>query len=693
MAMSNNLKVVAAVCGLFASLVFAVACGGGGDGGGGAPVPQTPAQVLTNLTANGGGIGGAAVASGGDFHARVLHEASLEPMPGAGVSLNDATGAVIASAITNASGDATFTGLASVPASVTFVRPDGGSAQSFHGTPQNPLRTVIVATFGMSPSFDLTVTGITPGTDLQLRLNGSLVGARDNCAATEQFTITSVIDPPEGVFSILDGLLDPAFVGHNQPWLLIAHEYQNDTPTTPDSADLLRAAWLSDSNGTAGGTGSAAVLTLDLGTGAGTTGNGLSSGLCTVATATGNITASSSQFGFPPTLVGLPNVVVTLENGFGSFPYSRLMIDPNDLQNIQNSLIAPLPLLGASVPYSVEYPELPAGFTEGAWDSDQRTAQIALGSSAAFLAIAQGTPEDLTNLLATLTILFRRAQGTTVGGARDISLASLGTLGSASVAATVTTDTISGTTPPGLLGLMMARVDTDSAFFSFGAGVGNVLGFPAVGRVGSPMPVTDARFAAFAGDTNGTIGGYAVTHFPRGSTAGLASLTASVIPVAVTANFSLGGPLTLDVISPATGSTTFNLATDAIEWTGGGLASRMGVFVAELTIDTGTPTARTWEMTINRAAVSTAGGSSYSVRVPTLPTGAPFDAMAVTSAAATMAVSIRYFDTTAAGINPDNFSFNSIEPANTSSFVPDAVAAAPRFSEIRLIEPAAVNPE
>src|SRR5690606_38288411 len=104
------------------------------------------------------------------------------PLSGIGVSLNSATGAVIASEVTGSDGMASFEELTAVPFSITFADPVTRQAITHVGSASNPLRNLAVVAFDRSPTFELTLSGITEGADVTLMLNGLPVGSRDNCA-------------------------------------------------------------------------------------------------------------------------------------------------------------------------------------------------------------------------------------------------------------------------------------------------------------------------------------------------------------------------------------------------------------------------------------------------------------------------------------------------------------------------------
>lgn len=679
-------------------LLIAASCGGGGGGGGGGGVGGTThAQILAILTTGGGGIGGSAVASGENFSAKAILASSNAPLSGIGVSLNDATGAVIASMTTGADGMAEFTGLAAAPTSVTFVDPVSREARTHAGSAQSPIRQVIVESFVRSPSFQVDLTGITPGADVMLMLNGSLVGSLDDASASESFSFS---EPTEndgigGLFGLLSGLTEATLVAADQPWLLIAHEYQNDTVGTPDTGVLLRAAYLTSSGGSPAG--NPVQISLDLGSGSGTAApaSGVTSGLCTVGTATGAVAVGSSQFGFPfPNLAGLPIASVQLDNQFGAWNYSRLDVDT---ANIQSSLLAPP--LQSSVNYSINYPVLPAQFTAGDWSADTRIALVALGSSAQFLAIAQGNFEDVLTLIQSLSLITRRFSATSVGAATNVSFASLGgPLGATTVEVPVILDTIGGAAIPGGIAALMVRLDTETVLLGFSpVSVTGGTSFPMIGRTGANQLSFESSHLFVLGGTAGDIGtggasGYGVIHLPRAGVLQTGLFSPGPITL-LPQNLALGGNLTLNTTSPAQTDTTFNLASQSIQWTGGGLSQRSGLFLLDMSVDATLPTSSSWTVQVNRAAVTTPGGSNYSFKIPTLPTTAPFSSVAITQASASLGLSISYVEVTNAAINLNSYTNESIGFPTTGTFLAEVLVGLPRISIINLIEPGVVDPE
>jgi hypothetical protein len=681
------LTAMAAVC-----LSLVAGCGGGGGGAATGGGGTSPAQALRNIANHGGGVGGSPAAAGGTVSARVSEETTQEGLAGFGVSVNGADGAVIASGVTDSTGDVAFAHLSAQPISVTFVDPVTNEVTCFCGSAQSPLPSLVAITASRGPSFDVTLTNLTAGTDVQLELNGVPVAAKDNVTATEQFTFSAPLNAgTAGVFGTA------ALVGKDKPWLLVAKSFENTTATTVDTANMLAASYLADSDGSAY-EATPTPLTLDFTAGTATTGGGRSAGLCTVGTVTGAISVGLLQFGLVPTLAGIPLVTAEMTNSFGTWTTAKALVDT---ANLQGSLLAPP--LASSVNYSIQYPVFPAGFTAGAYTKDVRTAQLALGSSTELLALlnqigtgGRGTPDAATiqNLLGSLVLLTRRVTQSAPANV-NVAFGTLPSLKPAKAYTTMNLGTVGGQPFPGTAALLTAQIDANTCFTSVGVAVGASVEFSALAASSGTLAITNIWIGAAS--VNGALStspsGYTFAGIPR---TGLVTLSGTGdtgttgTPIAVSLAISTGD-LTLNITSPS-GTPSFALATDSIAWTGGGLEGRDGLYFVTLAADVAT-NGPSWTVIVPSTAVTAIGIQNYAFRIPQLPQSAPFAAAAITAAATQLTVTVLYLDVDAAGVNPISFTIDQLGASIDGTFLPDALATAKPITGIGFIQPAAVNPE
>lgn len=622
---------------------------------------------LSALAGQQGGMNGAGLVANGMLYARAISEADGSGLAGVGVCINGPAGELLTSATTDVNGDALLSYGEVVPASVTFANANGIGLFSFFGNDNAPLREFVVASFPVADAplqVDVTLNGLTAGRDLRVTINGTIVHTAENNQNTSDTFNIATPASWEAIAETRDG-----------PWLMLVQEFQNDADGTFDSDTLLATSYAADPDGI-DGVANAVTITVDhsAGTGSdtGSTGN-VSYGTASTATTSGTVTTPSPNV---LSLTGaLPNFTMSINNAFGSWNFTELLFD------LQNPNVT-----STSFPYSFDYPDLPEAVPGMAWTDTERTVQ-AVVISASTLANLPTDPsqiQDIASLLG-IPLLIRRVTTSGVTNA-DISLTSFGPsiiqpVGTSTAFMNVTSDAISNGSA-GVTAVLVSKFDANTYTVSLGQSATSAVNFTTVTRSGGTSP-TDSWLLPFNLNltqlptvTSPTLLRSAVKL--ASPVSGSGSTGSDVARVNVDTRVRAGNTITANITSPATGTTTIPASNATIAWTGGGLTPGDGVFTVSLGAPVVGGIGTDWQILLNSASVSS--GSSYSLRLPTLPTTGAFVGKTL---AAGLTVSVLYVDLKMAGLDPDDVTFADVAGITDqlqnldSAFVPDALEALP----------------
>jgi|GEM_PF-4089884 len=612
--------------------------GGGGSGGGGGSIDWDSA--LDDLALRGGGMKGDPLASGDAFWTRAVDFASGTPLAGVGVSVADESGVFLESALTDAEGNASFSALTATPAYVSFVQPQTSEVITFAGNAIAPLRQFICGSFEQADpqarDLDVTITNLSAGDDLVVRINGVEVHSADTCAATETFTVDA------SAFGA--GQLDAG-----SAWVMIAEVYDNSSAAV-DREDLLSASYVLDSDGTPAIPGAAVALSLNHASGVGPAREGMSAGLCSVASVSGNVLRPLTL----TTVLALPRITLGITNAYGTWSFDQLTFDINN----------PLGLLATSFPYSFDYPELPRSVAGGSWGSSSRQAQAFIADAATLQGLFQGggLPSNFDPAtLANIAIMVKQVDQAGVSEA-DVNMQGLAAVRPATVFTDFTLDSFMGATGQNVTAILVGELASDSWFVSLASGMDGALNFPVVAASIGSLPVSDVWLAL----SNASVGGQgdpsAMLRAPWASNLNLASNGDSgsdTMRLSVASRISQSGSLALGVRSP-TNASAFTVASDTIEFDAMGLEARDGVYQVDLTIDP-TGRSRIWRFILPSEASLSAGSGTYSLRIPALGSGAPFDAAQIESSIASLVIAPSFISLGDVSATSANFGLRELQ--------------------------------
>lgn len=583
-----------------------------------------PATLLPALMANGGGMAGGAITAGGAVRVAAIDSLSGATISGIGVVRSTTTGAVASSSVTSGSGEALLVA-GDVPQSITFIDPHTGTARTFSGSPQAPLREAIVAAMPFGPRMMLTVSGIPAGNDLVVTLNGREVAAIDNASTVSELVDMAWLREEDMV------------VGAGQPWVIIAHAYADSTPGSVDRAVLNNAAWMTDSDG---GTAADGVsnLSLNVANGTGTAGAGLNSGVAATQTLAGQITRPGLSAGAGATA----RITFHIDTSMGTAVYSQQVATPVDP-------ILQFPPLGPEYSYSLQIPNFTSviGLTVS---GHTRLVDFTVAAIADTLQ-ALSTPGFGAVVTSRTT-----GTGAPAGGAIDLST-SLPELQLVTAYVNLSVDGAAGQALDSVTAELTAMLDADTWITSTAQTSGNSqMAFRFIaGMPGTPMTYSSVYVGLGADDSQGVLwpGGAGVsTSVPMPVTltlSGDGSTGAQGNGVVVGMRLS-GSALNLTPSLPA-GGTTFSLTSGQFGWLGSGLESRSGLYRITLGIPADGGGTREWVIEAPSGATQLAGVQSYQFAMPRLPATLPHSAAALTAAMNAMSVSIEFIDTTETGID------------------------------------------
>jgi|GEM_PF-5032417 len=546
--------------------------------------PSNPQlSALQTMAGNGGGFSDTAASASGYIWVMVYDDNSIngDPVEGVEVYLSSTTGATLEMETTDSDGTARLSVGTSTAGYITIWDDVVSYADTFYGSDQFPLRTHLVTSTPRGAYFDVSLSGLTNGNELSVWMNNGEV--EDGSEGEPLYRTT--VGGTTAQFNINRGI-----VAAGEPWMLMALEHDSN-------GDLVNAAVLYDLNGSEALGGSMQSV-VDMDMSAGTTSvNGLEAMIAMPTMATtlsGNYSAPSGVTGVS---IEDPEVQVSLSNSFGRFVIDAQFDANSDM-------------------WSLEFPDLSA------------VSQLELSAVAAFsTTVVARTSTNAVALAHRLPLSGVTGQNIDLSAMNDLDLGTLHVSfdahvlsGANGTIAEIEADFVTG-------------LGTDLAYLTQASATSTSMDIPTLIGTTVPTPVSHGFWINDFDGEDGDPMNPRNRAFIYGSDRAMAppilemggmqpSTTGDTgspsARIEVNARIA-GAPQTLGMTSSSpTSSNFFDRDGDIFTWDGTGLTGRNGViYVIEIEASAMIGNGRAnWNLQVPGLAVSSAGGSSYSVRLP-----------------------------------------------------------------------------